>query len=84
MDNFPLTIICLTYLRAGAVSSRCAAIKDLPEAIYYLRQGGYVFVCIYRSVCLLAKQLKRLLPDLAQIFRIALQKFKGQLIEFWG
>ena len=36
---------------------------------FYLRQGGYVFVVVYLSVCLLATLRKNLRTDLHEIFR---------------
>jgi len=49
----------------------------------YLRQGGYVFVVVGLSVCLLAALHKNFQTDLHEIFRECLQTASEQMIVFW-
>jgi len=50
---------------------------------FYLRQGGYVFVIVCLSVCLLATFHKNFQTDLHEIFREGWQWGKEEIIKFW-
>ena len=50
---------------------------------HYLRQGGYVFVVMRLSVCLLATLHKNVRADLHEIFEEGWQWASEQMIKFW-
>jgi len=50
----------------------------------YLRQGGYAFIVVCLSVCLLATLHKNLRTDLHEIFREGWQSANEQMIKFGG
>jgi len=54
----------------------------LPFA-FYVCQGGYVFVVVYLSGCLLAALHKNLGTDLREIFRESWQWASEQMFKFW-
>jgi len=50
---------------------------------YYLRQGGYVFVVVCLSVCLLATLRKNLQTDMHELLREDWQWAVEQMVKFW-
>ena len=54
-----------------------------PTGPHYLHQGGYIFVIVCLSVCLLANLLKNVQTDLHEIFWQGWQWTSEQTVKFW-
>jgi len=71
--------ICCRRTFAPDITMLCS--PDVSPAVYYLRQGGYVFVV----VCLFVRNFaKKSFPtDLHEIFREGWQRANEQMTKFW-
>ena len=60
-----------------------AQVMTYRRKVHYLRRGGYVFVVVCLSVCLLATLRKNSRTDLCEIFRDGWQWTDAQMSKVW-